>query len=447
MKDPVISLKDLFAECVRKSMFIIACTVVCAVALCGVKYVKDVRSTNITQETAKVEFSVIQKQQINSYVIVTLQREGLMKYFDESVYINLNPYDIDCVLIQYRVDADSETVQKDAVFALRSYALNGGLAADLNQKDSSIDAKYFAELVKCDSMSQESYISNGVVELMIYADSKETAQTYAAWVNECVETYFTKINNSGVAGRLEKISEQYTTLVDKEFVEYRDEKILEYETLSSLLTDLSATLSSEQMAAANQMLNNEVDEDGQEIEVVSPGISFKWLVLGGVLGCVLAIALIAIKYIFTNNIKRSTEIQEMFGITSLGHLNNRKLTVWDNLANKIFYPTECFDLETQKTNAISKISFCCNRNEANHVYVVDNGCSNVSLLSDITAGLASNNIQSKVVEQLTAQEDASKVKYVVLVNQIGKTKYQDVENELLFCKSQNIQVLGYITVK
>lgn len=454
MKDPIISVKDLLAECVRKAAPILVCGIICAIALCGFKYFKDVRAINQTSAEVEIEFTADQKIQIANYVNAVNQWNGLSEYLQNSIFINLNPYGIDSVQIQYRIDADSEDMKKDAVYAFRTYLLEGGLAEDLSQKDGTVEARYFNELIKCEPATKASQnynsilqIDNGIIQVVMYAKNADDAKVYAAWVNECVDSYVKTINQKGLVCKIQKLDERQISIVDSKLSEEKTRRRLEYTDVTKIVNDLLPALSAEQLSAANSILDSDLESDLPSEEVKqTAGISLKFLVLGGILGCGLAVVWIAVVYIFTNTIKNWKDVQNMLGVTDLGYLTCRKQNVFDKIANKVFYPTENFDLEVQKTGVISKIIFCCKRNDVKDLILVNDAVKNIEVLEQMKAELTENGIACSIVEKLSVEKDAAKAKDVVLFNQMNKTKYQDVENEILFCKNQNINVLGYITV-
>ena len=446
MKDPIISVKDLLAECVRKAVLIIICGIVFAIALSGFKFYKDSRALNNLSQDMEVVFTDAQKVQIANYVNVVNQWNGLSEYMQESVYINANPYAVDCIQIQYKIDSDSESLKRDAVFSLRAYLVDGGLADDLS-KNVDLEARYIKELIKCESVTNESQIDNSVLQLTVYAENEEIAQDYAVRINECVNAYIKNINSKGITCKVQKLDERQMVVVDSKMVEDKTTKMFEYTELGKTINDLSAGLSVEQIGAANSILDSKLHADVSTTDVVrKASFSVKYFVLGGILGCAIAVVWIAIVYIFTNTVKTEKDVQDMVGISSFGYLTCKKMNFFDQLANKIFYPADCFELDKQKESVISKIAFCCKRQDIKELILINSELKDAVIIEQMKAELSKNGIEVRVFEHFSIQNESVKTKDVVLVNQINKTKYQDVENTVLFCKNQDINVLGYITV-
>lgn len=454
-KDPVISVRDLLAECIRKMAIILLCAVICAAALCGFKYYKDKQAANGIAEAGEqqeaevdVELTDEQQQQVLNYVNAVEQQAGLKAYLEHSIYINCNPYHMNYVHLQYNVDSESELELREAVLALRTYILGGPLANDLSVKDGEVESKYFIELIRCESITHGSYMDNGMIEIIMYAESKERAQTYGTWINESLENYMTVLNNSGIECELEKIAEQTLVYMHSNLLYDRSDKQAQMEDIKNKVSEMLAQLTPEQVKAANMLLAQELEEENKDTLVIpKASINVKYFILGGILGCVLGVCIIAVYYIFTNTIKVSTDVQNMFGVTYLGGLSLKKRTVFDKLADKLFYPSECFVLADQKIEVVSKILFCCKRYDIHHVYMLTNGAGKFGVINEIAEELSKHGVTCSVADNLLSQMDAVKAKNIILVNQIQKTKYQEIENEILFYKNQDMNVLGYVTVK
>ena len=455
MKDPVISVKDLFAECIRKAQVIIICTVIFAVALCGFKFFMDMKSLNdINNSTdnsdavVEVELTEDEQLEVQNYVNIVNKCASLKDYLNESIYINCNPYDVNYVQIQYYIKSSSEEQQGEAGLALRNYILCGGLASDLSERDGKIETKYLLELIKCESISQSSFLNNGTMEIIMYAESEEQAQTYAAWIKEYLDNFVITLNKVGIECELQKITEQTAKVILSNLIYERNDKQNQYKDFVNQVSELETTLTAEQMNVAMELLeeNDLVEKETNDIEEKSASINIKYFILGGVLGCLFGVVLIAIKYIFTNTIKVGTDVQNMFGIAYLGQLTCKKNNIWDKIANKIFYPKENFNLETEKQIIISKLKVYCNKNKITNLVISASVNENEKKhLEDIVLLLKENNIVCKILEK-NIFEEFEKVENVIMVENIGKTSYATIENDLLFYKIQQIHVLGYIVI-
>ena len=446
MKDPIISVKDLLAECVRKAGFIIVCAIVFAVALCGFKYVKDAKSLGGASVNHQIEFTKEQTYQIHAYVSATEQLDNIKEYIQDSIYMNCNPYAIDYVQIQFKVEGVSEVEQREVVFALRNHILNGGLATDLSEMDATIEAEYFSELLQCKSITNESSLDSGIVEIVMYAESAERAEEYMLWINDSVSSFVTQLNNKGVNGKVIKIEENQATKVDLVMIENKNKILLDLAQLEQRVADTMALLTVEQLAEANDILINDTADDAGTV-VTKPSISIKYFVLGGILGCFIAVVWIAVLYVFTNTIKISEDIQNMYGLTCLGHLTCQKQNALDKIANKLFYPEKNFELGLQLPGIISKVVFCAKHLGVSSVVLVKDDVVMCDVLDEISSEIAKNGVACQVLDVMSLQDCSSEVKTVVYVSQLHKTKYQSVENKILFCKNQNINILGYITIK
>lgn len=451
MKDPVISVKDLLATCVKNAKLCVILAVVLGVALCGFKFVSDMNAQKKiadakAQEEQKVELSKEELEEVDEYVDLVLLKDEIADFVDNSIYMNCNPFDIYFTEIEYDVQALTSGSQRDAVLALQNYVL-GGMSADMSEISGDLEAKYYREVLSCEASGYESELDSGIVKIKLYAIDAKQAEEFAGLVDKAITAHVEALNAEGM--QLFTVTKVYQVVSNELYesvIQYQADRKSLLETYEANVSSMEEGLSEKQLTEAFKILKIEDADVETEEAVVSASIDMRFLILGAIAGIALGVVLVAVKYVLTNTIKTTSDMQNMFGISSLGHITCKKLTIWDNLANKIFYSNCDFNLENEKQTIVSKIKVLCNKNDIKKVAIAASvEEAEKQQLEDISQKLSSNGISCDVFD-VNHMDAFEKVENVVVIGKIGKTNYGTIENEILFYNDQNIKVLGYITV-
>lgn len=458
-KEPVISVKDLLAECVRKAVVIIILAVIFAVLLCGYKYYVDSLALAESQKAELLqsemgEESSTEKDQeeIEEYLQLLHAKSEIEEYLNTSVLVNCNPYDVNFVQLQYAISTEVVDSKREVVLSVINYITGGGLASDLSAEQSEMEAKYYQELIVCEGMNYGSYLDNGIIQIKMYAIDADHAKEFARLVDEKVQNYSNTLNTNGMLHGIQKMNEAYSSVINESYITKRNDletKLSEYE---DKVATAEQALSYEQKAAVNSLLETEVEaQESEALPISEVRISKKYFVLGGMIGVVLAVVFIALQYIFSNTVKTATDIQNMYQITHLGQLSCKSFTIWEKIANRIFYSRNSFNIEIEKQMIVSKLTLFCKKNNIDQIAIVIGAVSQEeSHIQEVAKELKENGVICKIANNIL--ENGEEVKNleeldnVVIVQKIKKANYESVENEILFFKSQNISVIGYITL-
>lgn len=458
MKGPIISIKDLLAECVRKAYLIICLGIICAVALCGLKFVKDtnalknVPSNENQNVTVEIELSEEEELQVKDYIYAVHERDEVKEYLRDSIYINCNPYNTDYVQLQYYVEGVSEADRNDTILAIRTYILGGGLASYISDQNDGIDAKYFLELLKCESMTYSTYQDNGIMEIIMYAESPERAKAYSDWIQEGLDAYMLQLEQIGIESELEKISEKILTYTFTRVIGDRDTVQNRYEEYKKNVTSLEATLSAEQLQVANTILGQEVnDEAADDTTSEVPkraSISIKYLILGAILGIGAGVALIGANYILIDTLKTPCMIKDVYGIRYFGKVSMKKQNIFEKLAGRLFYNEQETSQQEEVQMLTSKIRvFCEKQNITQLTFVGESNLKTDVVLNEVVQNLKKHGMECKTVYNMSRDFagfcEVNNRKNVILIEMLRKTKYSAIDEVISLCKDNEIAVLGY----
>lgn len=452
MKDPIISIKDLFATCIRKGRMFIILAIVFAIALCGMKYVSDV-SAQKKAESAKQDetginaaLSEAEMEQVEEYVQAVLWRDEARDYKEHSIYMNANPYEMYYTQAEYHVQSETADAQRDAVIAFRNY-ITDGLPYDLSRLDGELDPKYFREILSQESTGYNSYQDSGIVKIKILAADEKQAKKFAEYVDTAMQEHALQLQEAGLSFTVTKVydvvaNEYYASIIPE--IRNQKDALREYE---ADVTSKEAALSRVQMKEAYKLL--QIKEDGviaEEPVTAGVSVNIAYLILGAILGICLGIVWVAVSYIFSNTVKTEQDLQDLFHVTVLGHLTCRNLTVEDKMANRIFYSGEVFDPTSDIDTLASRIKVYCVKKDVKKIELAVSADENERVqMQALAEALQKKQITCALLD-INDMEAFANAEDVVLTAKVGAARYSEVEKTLLFCKDQNINVLGYITI-
>ena len=141
----------------------------------------------------------------------------------------------------------------------------------------------------------------------------------------------------------------------------------------------------------------------------------------------------------------------MYQIVYLGNVTCNKLGLFHRLSNRIFYGKNSFDFDREKAILVSQILLICKKADIKKFLIVGELSElENERFSNIIEILKQHNITCEVTGGLTYGEgtiqQVESYNDVVLIERIKKTHLSEVERDILFCKSQEINVMGYVTV-
>lgn len=451
-----VNLKDLLAECVRKLKYVLITALVFALLMAGVKAVKNVKAYKAGSDTQnEIVLSQQELAGVNEYLLKVNDLEKMKKYMEESPSMKVDAHNIDTINIQYYVNAD-ESVSQELVIAYRNFIIRGGLVSALKNSGISIEENYLQELVTCDSVSYNSEVKNNIFNVIIYAADKQECYNIANKTADVLKAYQKTLSESVKSHDLEQIEMSYSKTTDISLDKRQKDNLDTLIETSELIGDMDDDFSAAQLAKIKELLAKEDGAENGESEAVQTKTSVmssvvKYFVLGFALGAFLSLAVIVIAYIVSGKLKYINELQVRYGMRCFGGLSVSKKNYFKKLSDKWFYSDYPSDVMLQEKLILSKIASTVRNIELDEIAVV--GAFNDSVsdeISKIVEKVNERGIKCEIIGDILGNADAidmlCKSKKVILAEQIGKSRIRNINQELLMCEHQNVEVVGYFTV-
>lgn len=451
--DGVIDLKDLFAEIVRKSIWIVVCTLMFAGALGGYKYINDKKSS----EDIKTTESTVLKEELEGaqkYVDTMLEYANLDEYMKTSIRMSCNPYNIYQTEVKYVISGNAA---EDDISTIRTcyedYILYGQLTSDVISKDKDYDGKVLIDAFATDKkVGIKNNDTTKIVQVLIYAKNEKQAKELSSYVKTSIEDYSNSVAELLGNHELVYMNEVTTQVVDYELILEKKELETNFLLLEAEVQSLGGQLSTAQRNYAADVLKDSLDEKALEELKIEKSVGssnakgvIKFAVLGAAAGFSLSIVLIIALYFFSNQIKSEKEVEHLMAINHFGNCPIYKSGKLDKLADKLFFKDKSYDISASKEKIVEEIIRYCKNEKIDRISFIGQVDEiTATALKDVKDDLESQSINTAYVESVSS-ENRDLSNHVIHVEVLKKTNMQELHDTVKFCETHNIKLGGYIT--
>ena len=427
----------------------------------------------VEEQLAQLEDSLSDSEKAAVLITVDDEREYLYKdkYFQESVYMQLDPLDIVQTELVYRIQAEDEGLAQRLGTLYKNIVGGVGLY-DWVEQQTGIDAAYAAELISV-STNPEIFVRNGVnistgsdnLKVTVIQKDEETCGQLAAAVSSYMEQQQKNLVKELGNHELILLSETSGKIISTDVMSRQIDYGNQVSNLRSGIASSKAGFTADQ-AKYYDLLTWEEGMDEAEIVqkdtveeqavAVSPSVSKKYILLGAVLFAFVYAGILFLVYIFNSKLRVSDELQNLYHIPQIGVVvkDSKKKFILDKWVDDLrHYGKRKFDAEQSMELAFAAVKIAAMKSKLSNVCLM--GC-NLSagagkVCESLKAALEKEGIQVTVLDNVLynaeSMEKVEAMTGVVLVEKAGSTLYNEVANELALLKRQDIAVLGGIIVE
>ena len=488
MEERENDLLDMIADILSHWRGLLVALIIGAVLMGGFSYVKSYRNIQSTptveeepeldelaveEQLAQLEDSLSDSEKAAVLITVDDEREYLYKdkYFQESVYMQLDPLDIVQTELVYRIQAEDEGLAQRLGTLYKNIVGGVGLY-DWVEQQTGIDAAYAAELISV-STNPEIFVRNGVnistgsdnLKVTVIQKDEETCGQLAAAVSSYMEQQQKNLVKELGNHELILLSETSGKIISTDVMSRQIDYGNQVSNLRSGIASSKAGFTADQ-AKYYDLLTWEEGMDEAEIVqkdtveeqavAVSPSVSKKYILLGAVLFAFVYAGILFLVYIFNSKLRVSDELQNLYHIPQIGVVvkDSKKKFILDKWVDDLrHYGKRKFDAEQSMELAFAAVKIAAVKNKLNTICLM--GCNLEagagSVCENLKTALEKEGINVTVLDNVLynaeSMEKVEAMTGVVLVEKAGSTLYNEVANELALLKRQDIAVLGGIIVE
>lgn len=483
-----IDLMDLLRRCVMRWKFIVIWMMIGAIVMDGVgilRSVKEVKNAKaqIAQQGAEEDttekLAAINEymQQLTSREVSEVQTAVLsykayqqeyvdgLKYYQKSMKMKLDPSCVPTLRLQYIIDnhyevtypvIDKKDTTQDIISVLaekvKSEGVSNAVAETLGDK---VPAAYVQELITTSASGNDAFIIN------IAAEDREECEKIAEIVKNTIDENLNAIREVCGEFDIKLASEQTFETSDQDLMSAQQSAVTSLNSLKSLINNLPYGMTDAQKTYYYALLDNDEtislnpygeDEIVTEDKIEVPEIQYvniKYLLMGLVLGAIVACGWITLKYMLSAKLRVTEDITETFGMNVLGNVaeNGRKIP-------KLFRkPYHDVPMEKQLQVIASRIQIVAEKEKMTRIFVTGSVMTNYlkETCEKLSKILESDGMVCSVGDSVLY--DPMEIKRmadadgVVFVEQIDISRYDEIAEEKKISERMHMEIVGCVVVE
>ena len=422
-------LEDLIKKKVAVGSFIVICAVLFGMLgiVQGGKAVTETeeQKQEIEEYNAKIaEYDSAIEDTQNAIAEADKQIESLQEYIDNSIYMQIDPNNIQTVSVQYGLKTSNNV--GNILNSFITYINDGGLKEELSDADEDLKVKYWRDVVNC-------YQSGNNFFIVVINSNMDQAKRIMSIIKERVMNYVPKVKNLQGDFSLEelKISEYVKT--DTGVVNNQNNNRNNLKNYTTNRADLNNKLIGFQNSKKTYIEKNEPD-NLKAADTNTKVLMVAYILLGILFGAVIAFVIVALKYILGDTLRTANDIKES-DLSLLGTYS----------APNQYKP----DLERSKMD----VEVLAKAKNADKVffYVMSDDEISKKVAKDYEESLKASGIAVETGSNIS--ESAEELKKMiacgncVFITEVGKTTYRQLEQQTRLCERFKTAVLGCVVVE
>lgn len=460
MNEREIDIKDLFWEMAYRWRLILICVILITL-LCGAYgfwHITRQRNARHTQEQIDVDsikstLTEEESREIDRLILYDNLLQEKNNYYDNSILMHIDPYNIQTVVLEYCIDTQyemnmSESVKADItpklIAAYREYFMQDVYLEDITELlTQQIEKKYLSELISFQADD------SGVFTLLIIGTNQEQADELADAVNLAVESC--KIQQEQMIGphNLIVLDRYETCMIDETLLTKQLECLQSINTIKNNQSTLISNLTPQQTI----VYNDTCLEDEEVTTIESQDSIKKYILFGIVLGIFIPCLWTACKFIYGRFLHSTKEIQELYAVRCLGCIGyEHKRYELFSFVDHWFDVCRGHQINTraeQIERCYLKVKMLCKQEAIDKLAIItslslhekEKDCLSELLNQLKTAGISSR-LYEKVLDNMESMEQIADQDHVLILEQIGNTSYKTLEEEIAVCMYHNTHILG-----
>lgn len=490
MEERKIDLLDMIADILSHWRGLLVALIIGAILMGGFSYVKSYRNVQSEQEAeeepeldemsveeqlAQLEDSLSDSEKISVAATVDDEREYLYKdtYYQESIYMHLDPLNIARTELVYRIQAEDGSLAQRLGTVYKNIV--GGVGVyDWVEQQAGIPAEYAAELISV-STDPAIFVGNGAQNISIGSDSlkvtvmqkdEKTCEQLAEAVNSYMEEQQKNLAEKLGSHELILLSETSGKIISTDTmvrqIDYGNQLINLKAGIASAKAGFTEDqqkyydlLTWEEKAKEAEMDHKDAATEEEPV-LESPSVGKKYVLLGAVLFAFVYAGILFLLYIFNSKIRVSDELQNLYHIPQIGVVvkDSKKKFILDKWVDDLrHYGKRKFDAKQSMELAFAAVKIAAVKNKLNTICLM--GCNLEagagSVCENLKTALEKEGINVTVLDNVLynaeSMEKVDTMTGVVLVEKAGSTLYNEIANELALLKRQDIAILGGIIVE
>ena len=422
-------LEDLIKKKVAVGSFIVICAVLFGMLgiVQGGKAVTETeeQKQEIEEYNAKIaEYDSAIEDTQNAIAEADKQIGSLQEYIDNSIYMQIDPNNIQTVSVQYGLKTSNNV--GNILNSFITYINDGGLKEELSDADEDLKVKYWRDVVNC-------YQSGNNFFIVVINSDMDQAKRIMSIIKERVMNYVPKVKSLQGEFSLEELKTSEYVKTDTGVVNNQNNNRNNLKNYTTNRADLNNKLIGFQNSKKTYIEKNEPD-NLKAADTNTKVLMVAYILLGILFGAVIAFIIVALKYIFGDTLRTANDIKES-DLNLLGTYSTLNQYKPDLERSKM-------DVEVlaKAKNADKVFFYVMSDDEISKKVAKDYG--DIMKASGIAVETGSNISES--AEELKKMIACGNC---VFIAEVGKTTYRQLEQQTRLCERFKTAVLGCVVVE
>ena len=422
-------LEDLIKKKVAVGIFIVICAVLFGMLgiVQGGKAVTETeeQKQEIEEYNAKIaEYDSAIEDTQNAIAEADKQIGSLQEYIDNSIYMQIDPNNIQTVSVQYGLKTSNNV--GNILNSFITYINDGGLKEELSDADEDLKVKYWRDVVNC-------YQSGNNFFIVVINSDMDQAKRIMSIIKERVMNYVPKVKSLQGEFSLEELKTSEYVKTDTGVVNNQNNNRNNLKNYTTNRADLNNKLIGFQNSKKTYIEKNEPD-NLKAADTNTKVLMVAYILLGILFGAVIAFVIVALKYILGDTLRTANDIKES-DLNLLGTYSTLNQYKPDLERSKM-------DVEVlAKAKNADKVFF----------YVMSDDEISKKVAKDYEESLKASGIAVETGSNIS--ESAEELKKMiacgncVFIAEVGKTTYRQLELQTRLCERFKTAVLGCVVVE
>lgn len=298
-------LEDLIKKKVAVGIFIVICAVLFGMLgiVQGGKAVTETeeQKQEIEEYNAKIaEYDSAIEDTQNAIAEADKQIGSLQEYIDNSIYMQIDPNNIQTVSVQYGLKTSNNV--GNILNSFITYINDGGLKEELSDADEDLKVKYWRDVVNC-------YQSGNNFFIVVINSDMDQAKRIMSIIKERVMNYVPKVKSLQGEFSLEELKTSEYVKTDTGVVNNQNNNRNNLKNYTTNRADLNNKLIGFQNSKKTYIEKNEPD-NLKAADTNTKVLMVAYILLGILFGAVIAFIIVALKYIFGDTLRTANDIKE-----------------------------------------------------------------------------------------------------------------------------------------
>lgn len=412
------------------------------------------------QDEAMKAYSRLSAEEVNNVEIAISYYEQMVEYnnyFNNSIYISQDPYNLNRTTYLYTVDLknyrgteiERPTIVSDIMGAYIYYITRGDFITSLAE-ETGIEAQYVGELISATTGTDtlDGYFVVSIIDDERIGDIRQQ-------VEELISDYKVDLGDGSISYTVNLVDVYKNTLVDDTIISANQSMQANLYNASTRLVSLKKAFSDDQSMYYTYRVHEIQSKSGKapviaDIEDVKVDIRF--VVVGLIVGIVFYCAIVLFMQMQSAHVLDTFEFTDMFGLRFMGAVtNNKNGNSHISLLKKITYGD---DLRMSYEDSLSfvalKLKLACKAEAVDKLALISSDFSMISedRLKDLVSRLEKEGINTvKLDPILTNGENMERlfeINKCIVLEQTGKSRVKSLAKLMNFCAENGMGVYGVV---